>query len=149
MGFWCVRQLAKVKLPLCRWSPRLIPAGLVLASWVAGPLAAAPAEDGSPASVGGERSPALIQLFLANQSQLEVMSLHIAPLGQETWSENLLGDRPLSPKTERVMELSPNVNVGCVYRLRAILADGETVEQPGLDLCHSQELRLDERIGGF
>ena len=74
------------------------------------------------------------KVTVQNISSQTVRELYASPITAKTWEEDLLGQRTLTAGKS----ISANVDNGtteCYYDLKAVLANGKSVEQRKINVC--------------
>ena len=74
------------------------------------------------------------KVTVQNVSSQTVRELYASPITATTWEEDLLGQRTLTAG----QSISANIDNGtteCYYDLKAVLANGKTVEQRKVNVC--------------
>lgn len=75
-----------------------------------------------------------LEFTLINGSNSDVVAFHVSHAGTSSWEENLIAGGYL-PSGNEIAILIADGRSTCVYDVRTEFADGQKLEDYGLDLC--------------
>ena len=87
---------------------------------------------GSPASAAPDGKNH--KVMVVNVSSQVVRELYASPITAKTWEEDMLGQRTLQAGKSIEANIDNGTNE-CYFDLKAVLANGKTVEQRKINVC--------------
>lgn len=83
---------------------------------------------------GGEAQALDRRVQVVNNTSFTIMRFQASNKGSESWEEDILGVRILSPGDTIIMNIDDGSGY-CVYDFRATFDDGDAVERRGINVC--------------
>ena len=71
---------------------------------------------------------------LSNDTSVTLWELYMSPSNVNSWEEDILGANVLGPG-ETTNVIIADGRADCIYDIRGVFADGDVVEDWGVDLC--------------
>ena len=71
---------------------------------------------------------------LSNDTSVTLMELYMSPSNVDVWEEDMLGTSVLGAGETADVVIADGRS-DCIYDIRGVLADGDVVEDWGVDLC--------------
>jgi hypothetical protein len=119
------------------------PLALVLCAAAAAAAPAPPAEpEGDPMS--GTELPegsANLDFIVVNRTGQTITALSISPAGEESWSDNLIGDREVPPDERAAAAYTRDVEL-CSWDVRVTYEGGHRQSWPHINLCDTVRIEL-------
>lgn len=84
-----------------------------------------------------------LEFVLVNDTSSDLVGFYVSPAHSGHWEENLLEGAYLPPGNEISVLIGDGLST-CVYDIRGSFADGQSVEDYGLDLCDLGEYTFHE-----
>lgn len=84
-----------------------------------------------------------LEFRLYNETTEDLVEFNVSPADSDLWEENLMFGGYLEPGYEVGVQIADGLTT-CVYDIRGTFADGEAVEEYGLDLCELGEFTFEE-----
>lgn len=76
-----------------------------------------------------------LYFLLINQSSSDIVEFHVSPPSESRWTDNLIPEGYVLPSGNEVEIAIEDGLDSCFYDIRAVFADGSTVEEYESDLC--------------
>ncbi len=80
---------------------------------------------------------------IKNDTSYYILAFYASNTSRTDWEEDILGDEIITPYTAAVINIDDGSGY-CLYDLKAVFADGETVERHDVNVCETTEWRLYE-----
>ena len=96
-------------------------------------------DQGPPGTQGGRGQASDPSFRLINSGRSEISEFYATLVGDENWGDDRLGDNTVAVGRTYVIRLPSG---RCVYDIKVVFANHETVERRKMDLCALRELRV-------
>ncbi|MEO0758401.1 MAG: hypothetical protein AAFY78_16195 [Cyanobacteria bacterium J06648_16] len=76
-----------------------------------------------------------ITFLLRNETTANLLQFYASPVTSDSWEDDLLAEEEPLVVGETLNVVIPDDGRGCMYDIKGIFADGDEVEEFGVDIC--------------